>query len=229
MTQELINSPGFLPGHSTLGSDVSYFFAITFASLFLYSGSLASKGMGRKHHYMMLVSMVAMMLYFAFYYEVRKLGVISLVDQLGFRGPQFVYRYIFHPILFAHFIAVTVSTFLAVYMIGNGFRTAVYDENRIMTLKSFDVVRSKVLWLAGFLWLGFLLWLLFSLSKLGVWHKLLLLSLGYFIPAGVALLIGKTLPDSGRRHRMLGKACLYSFAFLLVTSTLVYFLLYIAF
>jgi hypothetical protein len=53
------------------------------------------------------------------------------------------------------------------------------------------------------------------------------LSLGYFIPASLMFLTGKALPYSERRHRIMGRLCLGMFVLLLVTSTSVYYLLYI--
>ena len=53
------------------------------------------------------------------------------------------------------------------------------------------------------------------------------LSIGYFIPAALAVLIQKTLPESEKRHRVLGTICLGLFAGLLLTSTLAYCLLYV--
>ena len=223
-----MSSLGFLSARSSVGSDLSYFFAVTFTTLFLVSGALAVKRRGMAHHKMMLISMTVMLGYFAFYYEVRRLGLASMADQLEFAGPQWVYRKVFRPVLFAHFLAVTLSLFMAVYMIANGFRTAVIERGAI-ALKNERIERSKMLWLLGFVWLGFLLWWVFSRLRFDWTHRVMFLSLGYFIPAALMLLADRALPYSERRHRVMGRLCLGMFVLLLVTSTSVYYLLYIVY
>ncbi|MGK7344592.1 MAG: hypothetical protein ACNS63_02130, partial [Candidatus Nitrospinota bacterium M3_3B_026] len=198
-----LNAPGILSGKSTIGSDMSYILSVAFTLLFLISGLLARRGMGLAHHRMMLVSMLAMFGYFVFYYEVRRLGVASLADQAGFEGPVWVYRRIFRPALYFHFLMVTLSSFSAIYMIFNGFRTASARDGK-MTLEERAVKRSGRLWLAGFAWLAFLSWWAFSHPRLDLWHRAMILSFGYFLPAAMALAVGRLLPDSARRHRTLG-------------------------
>ncbi len=223
---EFLNSPGFISSRSTLGSDISYISAMVFTALFLISGAVARKRKGLAHHRMILISMVTMTLYFLYYYEVRRLGVTSLTDQINFAGPEWVYSKIFRPIMLVHFIVVTFSITLAIYMIINGFKTAARKDDR-MFLKDQRMKASKPLWAAGVAWLCFLTWWVFSVSQFGWEHKIMFLALGYFIPAALAALIQKTFPDSERRHRTLGKLCITLFACLLVTSTLAYFLLYV--
>lgn len=221
-----MNNPGLFSSRSTLGSDVSYLFAVIFTVLFLISGVLAKKHKGLKHHRMILVSMVTMTLYFLFYYEVRRLGVTSLTDQINFAGPEWVYRKIFRPVMMVHFMMVTFSIILAIYMIINGFKIAVRNAGE-MTLKNERLKPSITLWALGLVWLFFLTWWLFSVHQFGWDHIIMFLALGYFIPAGLAVLIHKTLPESEKRHRVLGTICLGLFVGLLLTSTLAYSMLYV--
>ncbi len=224
---DLLNSPGFLSGRSTVGSDVSYIFAVLFTGLFLGAGYLARKKRGLVHHRMILASMTAMSLYFVYYYLVRRLGFVSLTDQIVYPGSQWEYSHVFRPILILHFIAVTFSSFFAIYMIVNGFRTAVRTEEGVMELRDGRLGISLVAWGVSVVWLGILLWFLFAFHSFSWGHKITFLAMGYFIPAGIALLIQKALPFSERRHRVLGKICLILFALLLLTSTLTYSLLYV--
>lgn len=225
---EFMSSPGFLSVRSSVGSDLSYLLAVTFTTLFLISGALAVKRYGLAHHRMMLISMAVMLGYFAFYYQVRRLGLASMADQLEFAGPEWVYHKVFRPILYAHFLAVTLSLFLAVYMVANGFRTAVIGRGAIV-LKNERIAHSKALWLLGLVWLVFLAWWVFSRPRFDWGHRAMFLSLGYFIPASSMFLTGRALPYSERRHRVMGRLCLGMFVLLLVTSTSVYYLLYIVY
>ncbi len=224
--KELLASPGFMSQGSTMGSDISYFFAVTFILMFIYAGSLATKGMGLRHHRMILLSLVVMTAYFIFYYLVRRLGLESLADRVNFQGYEWVYRDIFKPVLYTHMVFVTITFFLSIYMIINGFATAVTIAGE-MKLKSEPAPRSKVLWLTGLLWLGFLIWWIFSSSRFGVSHQVMFLALGYLLPAMLAFAIGYWLSDSARRHRIMGRLCILAFIILFITSALVYYLLYI--
>jgi len=221
-----MNNPGFFSSRSTLGSDISYLFAVLFTVLFLISGMLAKKHKGLTHHKMILISMVTMFLYFIYYYQVRRLGVSSMADEIVFPGPDWVYQKVFRPALMVHFMAVTFSIILAIYMIINGFKTAVRNNGE-MTLENKRLKLSIPLWGLGLAWLVFLTWWLFSVHQFGWGYRIMFLALGYFIPAAVAMLIHKTLPESEKRHRVLGTICLGLFAGLLVTSTLVFCLLYV--
>lgn len=225
---EWLNAPGVLSARSTMGSDLSYLFAAGFTSLFLISGRLAVMKKGKAHHWSILLSMTAMLGYFVFYYEVRRLGVQSLADQIDFHGPQWVYQKIFRPLMMVHFLAVSLSTFLALYMIANGFKTATTRNNRLV-LKDRPIRPSLMLWGLGVFWLLFILWWAMLKHQFAMGHTAMFVVLGYALPAGVMLLINKLLPQAEHRHRTLGKLCLVMYAILLVTSTLVYYLLYIAF
>jgi len=216
-----------MSGRGTLGSDISYFFAVMFTLLFLGAGLLASQGKGLKHHRMILVSMVTMISYFIYYYEVRKLGVASLADQAHFPGPEWIYREIFRPVLLTHFAVVMLTMFSATYMIINGFKSAERVDGQ-MRLKNGRARISRVLWIISLVWLGLLSWWLFNTHHFGWGHKILFLSFGYFVPAGFAVATTKLLPELDRRHRALGRFCLVMFTCLLFTSTVVYYLLYIA-
>lgn len=225
---EIFNNPGFLSAKSTFGSDISYLFAVIFTALFLIAGRFAFKRQGGTHHRMILISMVTMIAYFTYYYLVRRLGLASLEDQINFDGPPWVYQKVFKPVLMIHFLMVSLSTFIAIYMVGNGFRTSYVINNRLV-LRNEPVRSSKALWGAGFIWLAILVWWAFSTPLFGWGHRSMMLFLGYFLPLALTLAIRRALPKSERRHRILGRICLALFAGLLLTSSVAYYLLYLAF
>lgn len=225
---EFLSGPGFLSARSTLASDISYLFAVAFSVLFVIAGYLAHKKKGFYHHRLILVSMLSMLCYFFYYYEIRNLGLESFADQINFPGPQSVYQNIFRPAMMVHFLAVTLSIFFSVYMIVNGFTTA-QRENGTMSLKNQTIKPSRLAWIVGFFWLGFLSWWVFSHPGFGWGHQLMFLTIGYFLPASLTLGLGRLLPDSERRHRVLGRFTIGMFLLLLLTSSLVYYLLYLAY
>ena len=63
--KELLEKPGFLAPSGTLGADVSYLLALVFTMLFLIAWRFAKKTEGTKHHKLILVSMVSMVVYFS--------------------------------------------------------------------------------------------------------------------------------------------------------------------
>ena len=120
----LLEKPGFLAPSGTIGADVSYLLALVFTILFLIAWRMAKKAQGTRHHKLILVSMVAMMVYFVAYYYARSLGVLSFEGREGFGGPDDVYENIFVPVLTTHLILVTLGMILAFYMIPQGFRAS---------------------------------------------------------------------------------------------------------
>ena len=108
----------------TIGADVSYLLALVFTILFLIAWRMAKKAQGTRHHKLILVSMVAMIVYFIAYYYARSLGVLSFEGREGFGGPDDVYKNIFVPVLTTHLILVTLGMVLAFYMIPQGFRAS---------------------------------------------------------------------------------------------------------
>ena len=120
----LLEQPGFLAPSGTIGADVSYLLALVFTILFLVSWVLAKKAQGTRHHKLILVSMVSMIVYFCAYYYARQLGVLSFEGREGFGGPDDIYDNVFVPVLTIHLILVTLGLILALYMIPLGFRAS---------------------------------------------------------------------------------------------------------
>lgn len=224
--ESIIEAEGFLSSRSTLASDMSFIFAISFSALFLISGYVAMNNHGALHHKMILFSMVSMIAYFAFYYRVRRLGLDSFADQLNFLGDGTVKSSLFRPVLWAHFLTVCLSTFLGVYTIISGFKAVIKQKGR-MVLTNDRIPLSKIGWIIGFIWLIFLAWWLQTVHAFDTVYRVIFLIFGYFLPAFVALIIHKLLPFSGNRHRILGRLCMLLYACLIITSTLTYSLLYI--
>ena len=64
----LLAEPGFLAPSGTIGADISYLLAVVFTVLFLIAWGMAKKSQGTRHHKLILVSMVSMIIYFVGYY-----------------------------------------------------------------------------------------------------------------------------------------------------------------
>ena len=94
--KEFLSQPGFLASSGTLGADVSYLLAVVFTTLFLFAWRLAKQAQGTRHHKLILVSMVSMVLYFCGYYYARQLGVLVLEGKEGFGGPDSVYNNVYN-------------------------------------------------------------------------------------------------------------------------------------
>jgi len=224
--ESLIEAKGFLSARTTLASDVSFLFALTFPSLFLISGYMAMQNQGALHHKMILFSMVSMFAYFVFYYRVRRLGLDSFADQARLLGDGTLLSAAFKPVLWTHFLVVCLSSFFGIYTIISGFKAALKQNGRMILINR-QVTLSRTAWSISFIWLIFLGWWLQVVHAFDTIYKIIFLIFGYFLPASIALVIHKLLPFSERRHRILGKLCLLLFACLIVTSTLAYSLLYI--
>ncbi len=80
----LLAEPGFLAPSGTIGADISYLLAVVFTVLFLIAWGMAKKSQGTRHHKLILVSMVSMIIYFVGYYYARSLGVLSFEGREGF-------------------------------------------------------------------------------------------------------------------------------------------------
>lgn len=224
--ESIIEAEGFLSSRSTLASDMSFLFAISFAALFLLSGYIAMNNQGSLHHKMILFSMVSMISYFVFYYKVRSLGLDSFADQVHLQVNNTLFRATFKPIFWTHFLVVCLSTFAAIYTIISGFKAAI-KQNKQMILKNERISLSRVAWGISFIWLIFLAWWLQTIHALNTAYRATFLIFGYFLPALIVLTVHKLLPFTGQRHRILGKLCMLLFASLIITSTLTYSLLYI--
>ncbi len=122
--KEILEQPGFLVSAGTLGADLSYLLAVVFTVLFLIAWWMAKKGQGTRHHNLIFISAVSMVLYFVGYYYARSLGVLAFEGKEGFGGPDHVYENVFRPILTIHLVLVTLGLIFVPYMIVEGFRAA---------------------------------------------------------------------------------------------------------
>ena len=230
--KELLAKPGFLAPYGTFGADLSYLLAVVFTVMFLFAWALAKKGLGTKHHKLIFVSMVSMLIYFIGYYYARQLGVLSLEGKEGFGGPQNIYDDVFVPILTTHLILVCLGLILSIYMIFLGFRACdkingdYFLQNRELKANP-KTFKSIMISLGG-------LWAINQLILTFVRHKSFAASLAWALIFGVIALviylekfIERSLPDGARRHRVLGRITMVIFALILVTSTLTYLMLYV--
>lgn len=230
--KQLLAKPGFLAQTGTVGADLSYLLAVVFTALFLYAWMLAKKGQGTKHHNLIFLSMLAMVIYFCAYYLARQLGVLSLEGKEGFGGPESVYDNVFVPILTTHLILVTLGLILAFYMVIEGFRASA-KTNGVYTLKEGNLQMSPKTFKTIMLIL-FGLWLANQFILTFVRHASTGASIAWVIIfATIAFIISiekgieKLLPDGARRHRVLGRGTMVIYALTLLTSTLTYLLLYV--
>ena len=227
----LLEQPGFLAPSGTIGADVSYLLALVFTILFLISWRMAKKAQGTRHHKLILVSMVAMMVYFVAYYYARSLGVLSFEGREGFGGPDDIYENVFVPVLTTHLILVTLGMVLAFYMIPQGFRASDKADGEYR-LKSGELkMKPRTFKLVLFTILG--CWALVQALLLAVRQSPFGASIAYgliFLTVALVVslekLIEKMLPDGARRHRILGRTTMVIFALILVTSTATYLMLY---
>ncbi|MBT6296045.1 MAG: DUF420 domain-containing protein, partial [Nitrospina sp.] len=146
--------------------------------------------------------------------------------------PQNIYDNIFVPTLTTHLILVCLGLIFSIYMIFQGFRACEkIDGNYILQSKELQanpkIFKSTMITLV-LLWAGNQLVLTF------IRHKSFAASLAWAIIFGVIALtiylekyIEKSLPDGAQRHRILGRVTMVIFALILVTSTLVYLMLYV--
>ena len=232
--QKLLAQPGFLAPSGTFGADLSYLLAVLFTVMFLFAWGLAKKGLGTQHHKLIFVSMVSMLVYFIGYYYARQLGVLSLEGKEGFGGPKDVYDNVFVPILTTHLILVCLGLILSIYMIFLGFRACDKIEGNYILqsreLKANPKIFKSTMIILALLWAGNQSILTF------IRHKSFAASLAWAIIFGVIALviylekfIEKSIPDGAQRHRKLGRITMVIFALILVTSTLVYLMLYVVY
>ena len=229
--QEFLKKPGFMVQSGTMGADLSYLLAVVFTVLFLIAWWMAKKGQGTRHHKLIFVSMVSMVVYFVAYYYARSLGVLSLEGKEGFGGPPEVYDSIFLPILTTHLVLVTLGLILTPYMIIEGFR-ACNKVGSDYVLQPGELKADPKKFIRIWMWLlG--LWVLMEVYCLAV-GKSGAAQLAYFLifmtialVVGLEKLIEMWLPDGARRHRILGRGTMVLFALILVTSTATYLMLYV--
>ena len=230
--KELLEQPGFLAPSGTFGADLSYLLAVIFTVMFLIAWVLAKKGMGTQHHNLIFLSMVSMLIYFIGYYYARQLGVLTLEGKEGFGGPQDIYDNIFIPTLTTHLILVCLGLILSIYMIFQGFRACDKIEGNYILQRRELIADPKIfkstMIIIGGIWAGNQLVITF------IRDKSFAASLAWAIIFGIIALvvylekfIEKSIPDGARRHKLLGRATMIIFSLILVTSTLVYLMLYV--
>jgi uncharacterized membrane protein YozB (DUF420 family) len=230
--KETLQQPGFLPGSGTLGADVSYLLAVVFTLLFLIAWGFAKKGQGTKHHKLILVSMVSMVVYFCAYYYARQLGVLAFEGKEGFGGPQEIYDNVFIPTLTTHLVLVTLGLIMAFYMLVEGFRASEKVNGEYVlkagelkvSAKTFKIVMLSIL----------ALWGVNQIFLSAVRHASMGVNVAWALIFGtIALVVSlekgieKLLPDGARRHRILGRGTMIIYGLILITSTATYLMLYV--
>ena len=229
--ETLLAEPGFLAPSGTIGADVSYILAVVFTVLFLIAWGMAKKAEGTRHHKLILVSMVSMIVYFVGYYYARSLGVLSFEGREGFGGPDDVYENVFIPVLTTHLILVVLGLIFAFYMLSQGFRASkrvggeylLKEGGLKISPRKFKIVMLTI----------FGCWSIVQVLLLATRENPKGASIAYALIFGtVALvvslekLIEKLLPDGAKRHRVLGRVTMVIFAMILITSTSTYIMLY---
>ena len=230
--KEWLAQKGLFSNAATLGADLSYLLAVVFTVLFVVSWVLAKKGEGNRHHNLIFVSMVAMVIYFTVYYLFRQLGVLALEGKEGFGGPEEIYNNVFVPILSTHLFLVTLGLIMALYMIIEGFRASEKTGNNYI-LKQGDLkMQSKTFKTVILILVG--LWafnqIILSFVRNASWQSSLAWAIIFATLAGVVILekaIEKWLPDGAQRHRVLGRGTMIVYVLLLCTSTATYLMLYV--
>lgn len=225
--RQFLAQKGFLVRYSTLGADLSFILAILFTILFLTAWSWAKKNRGNSHHWLILIAISTMVSYFVFYYLTRRLGVLAIEGREGFGGPDWIYYFIFSPILTIHILAVSIGLVMAFYMITLGFRVAfLIDKRRVLRNGELKISRN------GFLAVslgGMILLFLVSLIRC---HTIRCASIyiSFYITLmavlGIEKIIERFLPDGSRRHRFIGKFTMLLYLIVLITTTSTYLLLY---
>jgi len=229
--KEFLAEPGFLAPSGTIGADISYLLAVVFTVLFLISWGMAKRAQGTRHHKLILLSMVSMIIYFVGYYYARSLGVLSFEGREGFGGPDDVYENVFKPVLFTHLSLVVLGMILAFYMLSQGFRASKKVEGEYSLNEEKLKVSPRKFKIVMFTILG--CWVLLQGLLLATRDNPLGASIAYaLIFATVALivslekLIEKILPNGAKRHRVLGRFTMVIYVLILVTSTATYLMLY---
>lgn len=229
--KEILEQPGFMVASGTLGADLSYLLAVVFTVLFLVAWWMAKKGQATRHHNLIFISMVSMVLYFVGYYYARSLGVLAFEGKEGFGGPDQIYESVFLPILTIHLTLVGLGFIFAPYMIIEGFRASrkingdyvLQEGNLIADPKKFKRI---ILWIFG-LWAILEVFLLIIDKSWGAQLAYFLIFLTVGLVVSLEKLIEKLLPDGAHRHRVLGRGTMILFALILCTSTATYLLLYV--
>jgi uncharacterized membrane protein YozB (DUF420 family) len=224
---EFLKSPGFLSPYGTMGADISSVMAWVFTLLFMYSWYLAKKHQGQRHHTLTTWGMIAMLGYFTTYYLARGLGALATEGKEGFGGPEWVYSYIFLPLLNIHILVISIGLVLAIYMLVLGFR-AYFKKNGAMYLRSAPLsmtgkaVRNTLIG-AGVLFGGL------AIIRWGPVERFYVYLSGFLLVAFTILAerwLEKRIPDGAERHRKIGTFTMILYAIALITSTTTYLMLY---
>lgn len=225
--KELFAQEGFLARYSTLGADLSFLLSILFTVLFLKAWSWAKKHKGNGHHWLILTAMVTMVSYFIFYYLTRRLGVLAIEGREGFGGPDWVYYYIFTPIITIHILAVSIGLTMALYMIALGFRVSfLVGERRVLKDGELKIGRKGLIGVSVggmFLLLMIALFRCHTIRCGAIYFSFYIV---FIIVLGMEKIIERFLPDGGRRHRLIGRLTMLLYIMTLITTTSTYLLLY---
>lgn len=230
--KELLAKPGFLASAGTLGADVSYLLAVVFTVMFLVAWGMAKKAQGTRHHKLILISMVSMVVYFCGYYYARQLGVLALEGKEGFGGPQSVYDNVFVPVLTTHLILVTLGLILAFYMVSQGFRASEKVDGEYL-LKSGDLkvsaqaFKKVMLTITGLAILSLVYNLVIRQASMGAIIAWIIIFATAALIVSLEKGIEKMIPDGARRHRIMGRGTMIVYALILATSTTTYLMLYV--
>jgi len=225
--KDFLTSPGFLSPYGTFGADFSTIMSWFFTLLFIYGWMAAKKHQGQRHHLVTLWGMLSMLAYFTVYYLARGLGALSIEGKEGFGGPDWVYDYIFSPILLVHIIVITVGLILAIYMIVLGFRSSakkmqtryLKPETLKMSSKAFKYVMIGTA----------IPFALLAIVRSGSFARVIVYISGFGIVAGVLFLeraVERWWPEGAKRHRVIGTFTMALYVIALVTSTATYIMLY---
>lgn len=224
-----LQKEGFLWfSHGSLGADLSWTLALIFTILFIIGWRMAKKAQGNQHHALTFWAMISMLAYFTVYYLARALGALATEGKEGFGGPEWIYRYVFSPLLTIHILVVSVGLVLAVYMIILGFRVAVTRSGqRILQSGVLKISRPALL---KFSVAVFVLFALLAIVRCCSPGRLLVYFFGFLLVMAVLLIekvIERLIPDGERRHRSIGTFTMTLYVIALVTSTITYFMLYV--
>lgn len=230
--KEWLEQKGFLSTAGTMGADLSYLLAVVFTGLFVTAWMQAKNGQGTKHHNLIFVSMVSMVIYFTVYYLFRQLGVLALEGKEGFGGPEEIYNSVFLPILSTHLVLVTLGLIMAFYMVIQGFRASEKKNGHYCLTEGEMRVSSERL--KGVMRILLILWginqAILIFVREASWQASLAWAIIFGVIAGVVnleRLIERWLPDGAKRHRILGRGTMVVYVLILITSTLTYLMLYV--
>ncbi|MBM14776.1 MAG: hypothetical protein CMH75_01580 [Nitrospina sp.] len=229
--KKILAEPGFLAPSGTIGADISYLLAVIFTVLFLISWIMAKRSQGTRHHKLILVSMISMIIYFVGYYYARSLGVLSFEGREGFGGPDDVYENIFKPVLITHLSLVVVGMILAFYMLSQGFRASEKVDGEYFLTDGILKIGSRKFKIVMFTIFG--CWVVLQLTLLAtrqnpmgasIAYALIFMTIAFVV--SLEKVIEKLLPNGAKRHRVLGRVTMVIYALILVTSTATYLMLY---